>query len=214
MRASSRFKSVFLEQMLMGFQLSGFPCRTMSLRARMQAIKLSADVAMAVARGSRRWTHGLIAHLSKKEDNKSFLKCILGKQYERLTMPCYSSWKIQRCKTILRRSFRERFGKQKPAQACTLARSLVKKRAQVLKRLVPGGKAMDGYSLLDETMDYVVCLQAQVDLMRHLLGAFEASKLRAQTKGTSSQGRKSIKDETDGNKKDLIELCMHLSDNA
>ncbi|THU58321.1 hypothetical protein C4D60_Mb03t12970 [Musa balbisiana] len=145
----------------------------------MHAIKLSADVAMAVARGNRRWTHGLIADLSKKEDNKSFLKCILGKQYERLNMPCYSSWKIQRCKTILRRSFRERFGKHKPARACSLARSMVKKRAQVLKRLVPGGEAMDGYSLLDETMDYVVCLHAQVDLMRQLLRAFEASKLRS-----------------------------------
>ncbi|RWV96369.1 hypothetical protein BHE74_00059282 [Ensete ventricosum] len=147
----------------------------------MHAIKLSADVAMAVARGSRRWTHGLIADLSRKEDNKSFLKCILGKQYERLTTPCYNgSWKIQRCKTILRRSFRDRFGKQKHGRACTLAaRSRVKKRAQVLKRLVPGGEGMDGYSLLDETMDYVVCLQAQVHLMRHLLGAFEASKLRS-----------------------------------
>ncbi|CAL9112227.1 unnamed protein product [Musa textilis] len=189
MRASSRFKSVFLEHMLMGFQLSGFPCRAMSLPARMHAIKLSADVAMAVARGSRRWTHGLVADLSKKEDNKSFLKCLLGKQHERLTMPCYCSWKIQRRKTIFRRSFRARFGKQKPARACTLARSMVKKRAQVLKRLVPGGEAMDGYSLLDETMDYLVCLQAQVDLLRHLLRAFEASRLRAQTEGTS-QGRK------------------------
>lgn len=54
----------------------------------------------------------------------------------------------------------------------------MEKRTHALKRLVPGGESLDGYSLLDEALDYVISLRAQADLMQKLLTTFEASKLR------------------------------------
>jgi len=45
-------------------------------------------------------------------------------------------------------------------------------RADVLRRLVPGGAEMEYCSLLDETADYVRCLRAQVQLMQSLVDLF------------------------------------------
>ncbi|OEL24353.1 hypothetical protein BAE44_0014627 [Dichanthelium oligosanthes] len=45
-------------------------------------------------------------------------------------------------------------------------------RADALRRLVPGGSEMEYCSLLDETADYVVSLQAQVQLMQNLVDLF------------------------------------------
>ncbi|URE45143.1 hypothetical protein MUK42_13815 [Musa troglodytarum] len=182
MQVTEAFKHAFLKQMLLGFQASAVSTKSMGFQERKNAIKLSADVAMAVARGSRKWTRGLIAGLSEERQNRSFLRLILGEQYESLLKPCHSSWKIPRCKKIVRRSLRVCWRKQKKNQSGVLARTLVEKRTQELKRLVPGGESMDGSSLLDETLDYVLSLRAQVDLMQSLLTTFEASKLRSHSK--------------------------------
>ncbi|CAL9119535.1 unnamed protein product [Musa acuminata var. zebrina] len=187
MQVTEAFKHAFLKQMLLGFQASAVSTNSMGIQERKNAIKLSADVAMAVARGSRKWTRGLIAGLSEEQQNRSFLQLILGEQYERRLMkPCYSSWKIPRCRKIVRRSLRVfcRRQKKKKNQSGVLARTLVEKRTQQLKRLVPGGESMDGFSLLDETLDYVLSLRAQVDLMQSLLTTVESSKLRSHSKRT------------------------------
>ncbi|THU54165.1 hypothetical protein C4D60_Mb10t22150 [Musa balbisiana] len=187
MQVTEAFKHAFLKQMLLGFQAAAVSTNTMGFQDRKNAIKLSADVAMAVARGSRKWTRGLIAGLSEQQQNRSFLQLILGEQHERLMKPWYSSWKIPRCKKIVRRSLRvccSRQKKKKKNQSGVLARTLVEKRTQELKRLVPGGESMDGFSLFDETLDYVLSLRAQVDLMQSLLTTFEASKLRSHSKRT------------------------------
>ncbi|KAL9239645.1 hypothetical protein vseg_013948 [Gypsophila vaccaria] len=43
-------------------------------------------------------------------------------------------------------------------------------RAEELRRLVPGGEAMDDMqSLLDETLHYVTCLTTQVNVMRNIV---------------------------------------------
>ncbi|RZS16731.1 hypothetical protein BHM03_00048758 [Ensete ventricosum] len=179
MQVAEAFKHAFLKQMLLGFQASVVSPKSMGFQERKSAIKLSADVAMAVARGTRKWTRGLIAGLSKEHQNGSFLQLLLGEQYERLMKPCHSSWKIPRCKKIVRRSLRVCCRrKKKKNQVGVLARTLVAKRTQELKILVPGGESMDGFSLLDETLDYVLSLRAQVDLMQSLLTTMEASKLR------------------------------------
>ncbi|KAJ8461765.1 hypothetical protein OPV22_034691 [Ensete ventricosum] len=44
---------------------------------------------------------------------------------------------------------------------------------------------MDGFSSLDNTLDYVTCLQAQVDVMKKLLTTLETSKHRAEGKASS-----------------------------
>lgn len=52
-----------------------------------------------------------------------------------------------------------------------VAKNLVKKRTQLLKSLVPGGELMDEVSLIRETLDYIVSLRLQVQVMRHLANA-------------------------------------------
>ncbi|URD74754.1 hypothetical protein MUK42_24096 [Musa troglodytarum] len=182
MQAAKSFVQAFLKQMLLGIQLSAVSHRSGSLQERKSAIKLSADVAMAVARGSKKWTRGLIASLSKEEQNRSFRQFVLGKDFGRPAKLCHSSWKIPRSKNIVRRSLRflsKRKSNIRAPNSSVLAGTLVEKRTQVLKRLVPGGESMDGFSLLDETLDYVTCLQAQVDVMQKLMTTLEASKHRA-----------------------------------
>jgi hypothetical protein len=50
---------------------------------------------------------------------------------------------------------------------------MVNRRTQVLKSLVPGGEFMDDISLIEETLDYIESLRAQVDVMRTLAKATE-----------------------------------------
>ncbi|EHA8587315.1 transcription factor IBH1-like 1 [Cocos nucifera] len=169
--------------MLLGLQLAGISSKSMTIQERKSAIKLSADAAMACARGSTNWARAIVTDLSKQEKNKVLLRSILGKDFERLTKPCHHTWKIPRSKNILKRRFRacsrRRKGLRAPHGLATsvLARVLVKKRTQVLKRLIPGGEHLDDCYLLDETLDYATSLRVQVDLMQHLSKAFEASKL-------------------------------------
>ncbi|XP_008807035.1 transcription factor IBH1-like 1 [Phoenix dactylifera] len=182
MQASETFMRAFLKRMLLGLQVAGVSSESMTIQERESAIKLSADAALAGARGSTNWTRALIANLSKQARSKALLRSILGKDYERLTKPCHHTWKIPRSRKILRRSVRvcsrRRNALRAPATS-VLARVLVKKRTQVLKRLIPGGESLDGFYLLDETLDYVVSLRVQVDLMQRLLKAVEASNLRS-----------------------------------
>ncbi|XP_021731426.1 transcription factor IBH1-like 1 [Chenopodium quinoa] len=56
----------------------------------------------------------------------------------------------------------------KVKKARAMAKRLVEKRTQILKGLIPGGEYMDEYSLVKETLDYVVSLRAQVDVMQYL----------------------------------------------
>ncbi|XP_042447897.1 transcription factor IBH1-like 1 isoform X1 [Zingiber officinale] len=180
MQLTSSFKLVFLKQMLRGFLLSDASSNSMSFHERKNAIKLSADAAIAFARGRTRWSQGLITNLSKNEKNKEILKSLLGREYDNLRKPCSNSLKIPRSKKILRRclrmcSRRKKAGRAQHICKSILAKALAKKRIQVLKKLVPGGESMDGFSLLDETLDYAMSLKAQVDVMRRLLKTSKAS---------------------------------------
>ncbi|KAK9130249.1 hypothetical protein Sjap_010736 [Stephania japonica] len=84
-----------------------------------------------------------------------------------------------RIKKILRKSCAMQRASRKGDCSCrassrTIAKRMVKKRTQVLKGLVPGGEALVDESLLfEETMDYLVALQARVDVMRQLVKASE-----------------------------------------
>ncbi|CAL9125884.1 hypothetical protein MUK42_02189 [Musa troglodytarum] len=174
MQVTRAFKQAFLERMLLGFRATDVSSKSMSFQEKKSFIKLSADVAIAVARGSRKWTRGLIASVSKEQQKRLLPRVIPRKQYERLMKPCSSnSWKIPRSKKILRKSLRVSSTRRKK-KLCA-----VEKRTRVLRRLVPGGESLSGFSLLDETLDYVLSLRAQVGLMQSLLMTCEASKRRA-----------------------------------
>lgn len=151
----------------------------MSISERKKAIKLSADIAMASARNGRTsWSRALIASASKDDNHgKLFVQQILGSDCERFTK-ISTSIKRVRCKKILKKSsgtiIRRRM-KRIPdkAVASSIAKQMVNKRTQILKSLVPGGVFMDEVSLIEETLDYILSLRAQIDVMRSLADATE-----------------------------------------
>lgn len=185
MHGSNSFTQHFLKHMLLGLQCGRVASKSFLKRKR--AIKLTADIAMAFAKDGARWSHALLLNLSKKGNNKALLRSILGSEYERLTKPCFSQ-KMPIAKKILQRSFKVHSRKKKGARqwqdvnaASALSRAVVK-RTKVLKRLVPGGENLDDSSLLDETLDYIISLQAQVDLMHLLVKTLDVPSLNSCTR--------------------------------
>ncbi|XP_042475873.1 LOW QUALITY PROTEIN: transcription factor IBH1-like 1 [Macadamia integrifolia] len=185
MAEPSTFKQDLLRRWVMGLKSFGSSIQDMDFLERKKAIKLSADVAMASLRGGKTcWSRALIANASKQEEGKTLVRNILGShEFENKTsskppMGTFMSQKRVRSKNILRRSFcssrRIRKIAPKRVQARSIAKRLVKKRTQVLRCLVPGGESMDDeFSLLEETLDYILSLRAQVDVMRCLADASE-----------------------------------------
>lgn len=66
----------------------------------------------------------------------------------------------------------------KKMAASAVAKRMLKKRTHFLKCIVPGGELMDEFSLIDETIDYILSLRAQVDVMQRLADAFDRSNGR------------------------------------
>ncbi|CAN6243280.1 unnamed protein product [Urochloa humidicola] len=128
----------------------------MSLQERKRAIKSSADIAMAAARGGgARWPRAILASSSR---------------------PCKSppATKVQsRCKRIVRRCYRARRSATVSSSSEIVARRLVRKRTKVLRKMIPGGELLDEISLLHEAMDYVAHLHAQVDVLRRISNAVQ-----------------------------------------
>lgn len=166
----------------------------MSILERKKAIKLSADVAMASTRvGTTCWSRALMAKASKDAtDNKILLEHInhlgsasaddnQGLLLEKKKKEKQACKRIFRSKKILRKcctaAHRRLIIKKRETNnnavetASSIAKNLVKKRTQLLKSLVPGGESMDEVSLIRETLDYIVSLRLQVEVMRHLANA-------------------------------------------
>uniref|UniRef100_A0A5B7BCP1 Putative transcription factor IBH1 n=1 Tax=Davidia involucrata TaxID=16924 RepID=A0A5B7BCP1_DAVIN len=178
MGPSSTIKQKFLKKWIMGLQMFRCSKEDMSIFERKKAIKLSADVAMASARNATTsWSRALIANASKDDNNKILVDHILGgtDESERLKKASIGSImcnpKRIRSKKILKRSCSFGRVKKMAPQASSIAKRLVQKRTQVLKSLVPGGQAMDESSLIEETLDYIISLRAQVHVMRCLASA-------------------------------------------
>ncbi|XAR51228.1 hypothetical protein NMG60_11005793 [Bertholletia excelsa] len=177
MRGSSSLRKEFLKKWLMGLRACSASRKEMSILERKKAIKLSADVAMASARNaSTCWTRALINNASTNV-GQPLVEKILGNDSEKIIKKASATLKntaVIRSRKILKKSRRTRRVKKmatKMTLASNIAKRLVRKRTQVLKRLVPGGEAMDEVSLMEETLDYLVSLQAQVDVMRFLANA-------------------------------------------
>ncbi|KAK1323727.1 hypothetical protein QJS10_CPA02g01411 [Acorus calamus] len=166
MQATMAFKKAFLHKMLEGLQLSLLPSANMSLVERKEAVMASSNVAMAYARNGANWSRAIIANLSREGKSKSLVRSLLGKDFERFNKPCYTSKKLT-SKKILKRSYQARRTMRKSSPG-SLGRSLVKTRTRVLRRVVPGGDSLDELSLLGETVDYIVSLKAQVNLMQSI----------------------------------------------
>ncbi|KAK3005933.1 hypothetical protein RJ639_016957 [Escallonia herrerae] len=179
MHSPSQLKRDFLKQWLKGLQMCNYPKKEMSILERKKAIKLSADVAMASTRNATScWSLALIANASKDGNNKCLVEHLLGQESERLKMASTFQLAILnkklRSKKIIKKSCSVRRVKKlapRMVLASSVAKRLAKNRTQLLKSLVPGGESMDEFSLIKETLDYIVSLRVQVDVMRCLANA-------------------------------------------
>ena len=182
MRPPSSLKQEFLKKWIMGLQRCSSSKKNMNILERKKAIKLSADVAIASARnGTTCWSRALIANASKDGNDKHLVEQILGPESERLIAKKVSTGALVcnkriRSKKILKRSCGIRRTRKCAPQvdlASSIAKWLVRKRTQVLKSLIPGGEFMNEVCLIEETLDYIISLRAQVDVMRSLASASE-----------------------------------------
>ncbi|KAL6659183.1 hypothetical protein ACP70R_003223 [Stipagrostis hirtigluma subsp. patula] len=190
MHAPGRFKKAFMAQLLVSLRAAGEASKSMGLRERRDAVRLSSDVAMALASARRRaassssapscatWARALVARHAAERRNEALMRRIMGGAgYERAAAAAAGARKEDRSRRIVRRSRRLlcscRAGRKRRSSLAAsggamAARRMVRARLQVLRRLVPGGEELRGLSLLSETLDYVACLKTQVELMQRL----------------------------------------------
>jgi hypothetical protein len=196
MHAPRKFKKAFMAQLLLSLRAaSQLASKSMGLRERRDAVRLSSDVAMALASARARgaaaapaprptpaWARALVARHAAERRNEALMRRIMGGPgYEVAAAAAEARGRKEaRSRRIVRRSRRVCSGaaagrKRRSSLAAAAsggaiaaARWMVKARLQVLRTLVPGGEALRGLSLLSETLDYVVCLKTQVELMQCL----------------------------------------------
>lgn len=190
MGSSSELKREFVKKWAKGLQTFTSSKKEMSFLERKKAIKLSADVAMAASTRIKTtttttsWSCALIAKAKMDDNNAVVVENILGPDDESEKLwKCSSNHLVVchkrfRSKIILKKSCgiskrARRMAPRMTVLATCVAKRLVKKRTQVLKSLVPGGESMDEFSLIKETLDYIISLRVQVDVMRHLANATE-----------------------------------------
>jgi hypothetical protein len=189
MHAPSRFKKAFMEQLLLRLRAAGEESRSMGLRERRDAVRLSSDVAMALAVSAHHghtsctsppgkpaaWARALVARHAADRGNEALMRRIMGgaRGYEQVAAAPERNRKAAQCRRIVRRS-RRVLSKKRTASCgsggsrAMVERRMVKARMRVLRGLVPGADGLRGVSLLTETLDYVECLKTQVELMQWL----------------------------------------------
>ncbi|XP_024960086.1 transcription factor IBH1-like 1 [Cynara cardunculus var. scolymus] len=183
--SSSNLKREFLKKWVRGLQICCSSKKEMDLQERKKKIKLCADIALASAKNATTsWSNALISEAKKDGENAILVDNLVGpesyfeptKTAHRTTGNCH---RRVRSKKILKKScnvgqrFKKKMGPPRFDLATYVAKRLVKKRTQVLKRLVPGGEAMDEFSLIKEALDYILSLRVQVDVMRSFANATE-----------------------------------------
>ncbi|KAL6603731.1 hypothetical protein ACP70R_044092 [Stipagrostis hirtigluma subsp. patula] len=179
------FKQEFLRNLLLSLRARTGTCSfsAMNLQERKQAVKSSADLAMAAARGAgARWPKAVLAAAGAASSNPNTCKVRSSR----------------RCKRVVRRC---RFHKKRitgrDAASSDVARRLVRRRTMALRKVIPGGEAaMDEASLLREAMDYVVHLRAQVDVLRRVSQAVQTAEAQPPP-DPCPQAQSGIKEEED-----------------
>lgn len=169
----SSVKQEFLKKWIWGLRKYSSQKKNMSLMERKKAIKLSADLAMASTRNkTTRWSRALIANAnSSSRDGNNKNSKVLTEHRMRKSFTNHHSHSI-RIRSCRRSIVRRNNGKDR-VEASFIAKRLVQKRTRRLKSLLPGGEFMDGVSLVEETLDYIESLRAQVEVMRCLVTASE-----------------------------------------
>jgi hypothetical protein len=167
------FKRELLKNLLLSLRArtghAACPVNAMSVQERKRAVKSSADVAMAAARGAgARWPKAILAAAAGASSSN----------------PSSCSRVSSRCRRVVRRCFREKRSRGRAAAArpaassVEVARRLVRRRTMALRKVIPGGDAaIDDAALLREAIDYVVHLRAQVDVLRRISEAMQRSSL-------------------------------------
>ncbi|XP_050218710.1 transcription factor IBH1-like 1 [Mercurialis annua] len=178
MRAPCQLKQEFLRKWLLSLKICNLTKQNFTILQRKKAIKRSADIAMASTRNgmSYNWRRALVAKASRDDDdNKILVHHMLAYSDSETLKKVSTSGQNMRNKRIRSKKILKKIRCTKRAKKFVLkmaiARKMVKKRTQVLKSLVPGGEFMDDMSLIEETLDYIVSLRAQVDVMRTLAKA-------------------------------------------
>ncbi|CAN6677895.1 unnamed protein product [Malus baccata var. baccata] len=186
--SSCCIKQEFLKKWTKGLQVcnSSTTCskKKMTNLDRKKAIKLSADIAMASTRnGTTCWSRAVIANAthSNGDNNRIFVERTLGGgdgSGGRLSEHCGKTKASRSLSSVMHKKILKKSRrvcnrtvlgrKHNLAKTHSIARRLVRKKTQVLKSLVPGGESMDELSLVVETLDYIVSLRAQVEVMRCL----------------------------------------------
>ncbi|WVZ79145.1 hypothetical protein U9M48_026756 [Paspalum notatum var. saurae] len=143
-----------------------------TLQVRRRAVKRAADVAMAAARGHgrgrARWPKAILAAADTAPSSSS--PAARGACSVRKSTACKRVARTRRCAAGTKRSVVR--GGDAAAAASAVARRMVKRRTMALRKVIPGGHAaVDEASLLRETLDYVVHLRAQVDVLRRVAEA-------------------------------------------
>nr|KAJ0196197.1 hypothetical protein LSAT_V11C700363060 [Lactuca sativa] len=184
MHTSSKLKREFIKKWFKGLQIC-CSSKKMDVLERKKKIKFCADIAMASAKNATTsWSNAVISDAMKYEENSILMDNLLSHKSRFIPQKTAAVCKMIalhkrfRSKKILKKccSVAQRAKKTFPPTsnlATYIAKRLVKKRTQVLKRLVPGGEAMDEFSLIKEALDYILSLRVQVDVMRNLVNATE-----------------------------------------
>ncbi|CAN1223310.1 Transcription factor IBH1-like 1 [Linum grandiflorum] len=161
---------------MLALQLCNHNNKTKSVAERKKTIKLSAEIAIATARnGDTCWSRALIANAAKSDVAKPFLSLITKQQQQQ--QQCASSGqskrpKTMRCKKIVKRScgIQRRRRNDIVVAPEKVAKRMARRKTELLKKIVPGGEFIsDDEALIRETLDYMVSLRAQVQVMRSLV---------------------------------------------
>lgn len=125
-------------------------------------VKSAADASMASAVGLRRaWSRALLQRIRDQErinfGNKYYKYCPAGTRIRG------KSTTFTRIRNIKRSSDVRNYKDQESINNGALGW-----KANELRKLVPGGEAMDVCNLLDETAHYIKCLATQVKLMKRI----------------------------------------------
>ncbi|MCI02294.1 transcription factor BEE 3-like, partial [Trifolium medium] len=137
----------------------------MNLLERKKAIKLSADLAMASTKDKTTlWRKALFAKTSTNIDDEQDISTTSSSPQKKVIRKnSTNSYPLYRKRITGRRKILRRNRTKERLEASFIATRLVKKRTRKLKSLLPGGKFMDDACLVDETLDYIESLKAQVE---------------------------------------------------
>ncbi|KAJ1260170.1 hypothetical protein BS78_10G212000 [Paspalum vaginatum] len=204
--AAMAFKQELLRNLLLGLRerapdACSSDAMSMTLQERRRTVKRAADVAMAAARGATagraRWPKAILAAAADTTPSSSSPSpAARGACRVRKSTACKRVLIRRRCwANGAKRSVNVVRRGDPAAAARAVARRMVKRRTMALRKVTPGGHAaVDEASLLRETVDYVVHLRAQVDVLRLVSEAAQAQRSSAfllgdpcQSMGESSQ---------------------------